>query len=135
MIVCSPKNYDISSMSAHMPRHDHQKVPMIPHPPIHTITIKPRSAAGIHDILRHMRDPGESHGYFPSSLFWGGFPPPHKKKKLGIGMLVMYTYYLSRVRAEFEAGGRGRKQKDQSQPTSFITKMAECHEQLGRVLP
>lgn len=54
-------------MSAHVPPHDHQKASMIPHLPIDPITISPRSA-GIHDILRHVRDPGERHGYFPSSL-------------------------------------------------------------------
>lgn len=44
-------------MSAHVPPHDHQKAPMIPHLPIDPSTMSPRST-GIHDILRHVRDPG-----------------------------------------------------------------------------
>lgn len=38
-----------------------------PASPIDPITIGPRSA-GIHNILRHVRDPGERHDYFPPSL-------------------------------------------------------------------
>lgn len=57
-----------------MPRQDHQKAPMIPRLPIHTITINPRST-GIHDILRHVCDPGEIQGYLTSTL--------KKKEKLG----------------------------------------------------
>lgn len=54
-------------MSTDVPPHDHPKAPMIPHLSIDPIKMSPRST-GIHDVLCHVRYPGERHGYFPSSL-------------------------------------------------------------------
>ena len=119
-------------MSAYIPSNNYHIAAMIPHLSIDPIAMSPHSAL-IHNTLCHIPNSVERHCNITSSLFDIGYEHVSKLNHKGRKEGWVEGFFLGGGKLKFDKKKEGRERRINF--TSLITKMAECHEQLGRVVP